>query len=1660
MFKPLFTTRPLKAFLALVSILSTVSTCKGEVIALESADYPATNSLVGLNGGYGWSSAWDGPNLLVAGSYAWPDFPSVGNRFSTLGTNFASFRSLRTIGREALLDSDGKFGKEGTTIYVSFMARTAAINSSNYAGISFFNDMVEECLVGAVEGQTNWSVRVDDLPSPAGIGASTNLIVNSQITRLVVRMTFGATGTNDLVELWINPSVTAPLGSPSATVSGGDIHFNRIRLASAATTKIGLDEIRMGTTWEDVNPAGFTVFNVTGGGSFCAGDSGVPLGLTGSQTAIDYWLSAGGEFVGTPVAGTGASLNFGNQAVSGLYSVIASNPSTAVITFMNTNAPVKANLVTLSPASSLVNTGAVVVFTTGCGQPPFLFSLVTNHSGGSITPTGTYTAGSKSGLDTVLVTDSLSNSLTATVTTTATINGGFARQAYVKASNTGASDYFGNAVAISGDTMVVAAVGEDSSATGVNGSQTLNNASFSGAAYVFVRSGTNWSQQAYLKASNTEGDDYFGHSVAISGDTIVVGAYLEDSSATSVDGNQTLNNAGNSGAAYVFVRNGTTWTQQAYLKASNTGANDQFGCSVGISGDTIVVGALREDSAATGTNGDGSDNSATDSGAAYVFVRMGTTWVPQAYLKASNTGAGDYFGGSVAISGDTIAVGAESEDSSSTGPNSNAGDNSAASAGAAYVFLRSGTNWNQQAYLKASNTESGDGFGTAVAISGDTLIAGAWGEDSDSSGVNGDQSSNSATQSGAAYIFARTETNWTQQAYLKASNPNIQAYFGLSVALSENVAVVGSPYIYPPSPTGIAAVFERGGTNWNLKNTLWDNNIDAVTSDYFGSSVAASGNTVVVGEQLEDSSATGINGSQFDSGATGAGAVFVYVSPVNHAPILMSAIPDTFANYGLPFAFTIPANCFSDTDAGQGLSFSAQGLPSGVIFASATRTFSGTPTTVATNTVTVTVVDSGSPNLNTKGDFFLITAKSPLLVTASNKSRSYAETNPPLSFGYGGFVLGETAAVLETPPVAGTAATNGSPVGPYPITVGGGVDDHYEFSYVNGTLNITPASLTVAAFDTNRVYGTTNPPLAGSIIGLVNGDTITASFTTAATIASPPGTYPITAILNDPDGKLGNYAVTTNNGTLTINGVAEFQVEMPPGTNLATGTAIYFGGMMSRYVDPASQTQAPDQTFTVTFTGIFPNPYAAYQIQYADSPFGIWTPLPASGLAPDAGGTIQFHDPTPRATAFYRLRIDTDTHRVFTIRNTGTNDLSGIGVGVTGTNAANFELDLNGTAVVLSPGASTTFAVTYVAFDTNARSAELSIIANVPSVFVLTLIGGDVAPPNHAPDVANPIPDANGVYGSPMSFTFVANTFSDPDAGQSLTYSASGLPPEITFTPATRTFSGTPTNIGTSSVTVTATDNGSPALSTNDVFDIVIAKAPLTATADDKSRTYAATNPPLTLSYSAFVLGETAAVLDTPPTIDTTATNGSAVGSYPVSVGGGADDHYELNYVNGTLNIAPALLTVTAFDTNRVYGTPNPPLAGSLVGVAWSDNITATFNSPATISDPPGTYPITPVFSDPDNKLPNYSVTTNNGTLTILSPPELSFTLGGGGGGLFTLSWPASYAGFVLESSESLTPPIDWQPVTSGITESGGTKSYTVTNDTSVSGRLYRLRLP
>ena len=463
-----------------------------------------------------------------------------------------------------------------------------------------------------------------------------------------------------------------------------------------------------------------------------------------------------------------------------------------------------------------------------------------------------------------------------------------AQQAYIKASNTNKGDLFGYALSQSGNTVVVGAYAEASNATGVDGLQSSNDAPFSGAAYVFVRSGSTWTQQAYLKASNSQAGDLFGASVAISGDTIIIGAENESSGATGVNGDQFADFAGSSGAAYVFVRNGTTWSQEAYLKASNTEALDHFGYTVSIEGDTVAVAALSEDSSSAGVDADQFDNGALNSGAVYVFTRSGTTWSQQAYIKASNPDIADEFGYGLSLSGDTLVATTIEEDSVATGIDGVQFDNTALGSGAAYVFERNGFEWSQQAYIKASNAEASDRFGWSVSLSPDMLAVGAIGEDSNATGINGNQSNNQNVASGAVYIFTRSGPSWVQQAYLKASNTGAQDNFGASVSVSGNFVVVGATgedsaatgvggdqgNKIETQSAGAAYLFVRVGLTWAQAAYIKASNTGGL--DNFGASIAMQGDALVVGAWGESSNATGINGNQNNNQFTDAGAVYAF----------------------------------------------------------------------------------------------------------------------------------------------------------------------------------------------------------------------------------------------------------------------------------------------------------------------------------------------------------------------------------------------------------------------------------------------------------------------------------------------------------------------------------------------------------------------------------------------------------------------------------------------------------------------------------------------------------------------------------------------------------------------------------------------------------------
>ncbi len=269
------------------------------------------------------------------------------------------------------------------------------------------------------------------------------------------------------------------------------------------------------------------------------------------------------------------------------------------------------------------------------------------------------------------------------------------QQAILLPPNGSSGDRFGYKVTIDGDTALIGAIYDDEQGTDA------------GAAYVFTRAGTTWSLQQKLLASDGAAGDYFGVCVSLEHDTAFIGAHWDDD--VVVD----------SGSVYVFTRNGTTWTQTQKILAPDGDIGDRFGIYVSLSGDSVLIGANRD------------DDNGNDAGAAYIYTRSGTTWTQQAKLLASDGAADDWLGVYASLSGDTALIGAGNHDD--LGLNS----------GAAYVFTRTGTTWTQQQKLLASDGWAGDQFGFCVAFDDNTAIIGAYGDD------------DHGTDSGSAYVFTQ-----------------------------------------------------------------------------------------------------------------------------------------------------------------------------------------------------------------------------------------------------------------------------------------------------------------------------------------------------------------------------------------------------------------------------------------------------------------------------------------------------------------------------------------------------------------------------------------------------------------------------------------------------------------------------------------------------------------------------------------------------------------------------------------------------------------------------------------------------------------------------------------------------------------------------------------
>lgn len=474
------------------------------------------------------------------------------------------------------------------------------------------------------------------------------------------------------------------------------------------------------------------------------------------------------------------------------------------------------------------------------------------------------------------------------------------QEAYLKAFHPDQADELGMSIAIFGDTCVVGAPGDDSDARGANGNWVNNNSLNSGAAYVFVRTHDRWIPQGFLKAEVNQAGAEFGTSVAIYEDVIAVGAPK----------------ANGHGTVTVFRRNANIWTLEQTIASAKPDIGDDFGVAVSLGLNQLIVGAPGEDGRSSGIGGVQSDDSKVDSGAAFVFDRNVLGWWQAAYIKSFRSDEMDLFGKSVCLSQNTIVVGAPKEDGPSTGVDGDYKKNTVGNSGAAYVYVLNAGNWMPDAYLKASNTDPWDHFGRSVSIANDTIVVGAPLEDSNGKGYNG-ANNNLMSESGAAYVFQRNGTKWSSNAYLKPLNTTPDYRFGTSVTIFGNTIAIGAPYdssssygtdgrkeqvLATTNRSGAVQVFARKAGLW--VPSLYNKAMNAGGRDLFGSSIALHEGILAIGAPWEEGGAAGVNGDASDNSLPFAGAGYC----VNLAPDWGLARYGTYygANYADLYGLNLP----------------------------------------------------------------------------------------------------------------------------------------------------------------------------------------------------------------------------------------------------------------------------------------------------------------------------------------------------------------------------------------------------------------------------------------------------------------------------------------------------------------------------------------------------------------------------------------------------------------------------------------------------------------------------------------------------------------------------------------------------------------------------------
>jgi len=743
--------------------------------------------------------------------------------------------------------------------------------------------------------------------------------------------------------------------------------------------------------------------------------------------------------------------------------------------------------------------------------------------------------------------------------------------------------------------------------------------------------------------------------------------------------------------------------------------------------------------------------------------------------------------------------------------------------------------------------------------------------------------------------------------------------------------------------------------------------------------------------------------------ALGAASVTITVLQVTN--VLTVTVNNTNRLYGATNpVFTVSYSGFVNGDTSNVLS----GVP-------AITTTATTNSPVGTNTITVsagTLIATNSNYLFSFTNGILTINPATLTVTASNRSRAYGLTNPVFTVSYSGFVNGDASNVLSGSPTLATSAATNSPAGSYTITntVGTLSATNYNFSFVNGTLTVTQAVLAVNASNTNRLYGATNPVFTASYSGFLNGDTASVlsgapSLTTSATTNSPAGSYTITNTIGTLSAT--NYSFSFTNSTLTINPAA-LTITASNRSKPYGQTAVFAGTEFS-----AGGLQNHDIVASVSLS----SSGAAAGASVSGSPYSIVvTNAVGTGLTnyiiTYVNGTLTVGSAVLAANASNTNRLYGATNPVFTVSYIGF---------------------LNGdTASVLSGAPSLTTSAT-----TNSPAGSYTITNTI----------GTLSATNYSFSFTNGTLTIN-----PAALTVTASNRSKT-YGQTLVFagtefSTSGLLNSDTVTGASLTSTGAAAgaSVNGSPYSIVVTNAAGAGLTNYTITyvngTLTVGSAVLAVNANDTNRLYGATNPVFTVSYSGFLNGDTTSVLSGAPSLTTSATTNSPAGSYTITntIGTLSATNYSFSFTNGTLTINPAPLTVTANNTNRIYGVANPVFTASYNGFVNGDTVAVLGGSPslttvATTASPAGPYPI--IATNGTLSAVNYTFSYVNGTLTVTAAPTPVILSVGLTNGVVTVAWSSMTGStYGLQSSTNLMGA-SWIDVPPSLTAIGSITSQT-----------------